>query len=424
MDNNLKVHFQTEVSEFFGSTIHVTERAHRNLDLALKVASSNVHSDHLKYGLRKKGELYLSKLVQEYPLFLGALEHIGVSQKSLFDTTLEYSQSHFNYLSRFPKGTLKNSFYFSGEESLGLVPVASKVKQNQVLRVEDMLIGPLQADNLRWGLVKHIFSAIKSNSTLAKELSATEFNNRLVKRLEFIAAIDPSSNEQQFILFYDGHKYRIRPFAAWNANVIQDSSTRDNSLLIARSNVIEPLNRFSDQSISFLEDLINSDAAEREFQNFFERYPEYILSLGNYAKLHPQLILHEEGGKRLIPDLFLEKINSDFCDICDLKRPTAELIRNQKNRIRFRDAVMAGVAQLDHYRNWFEDRSNRAKFKSQYGLSAYRPKVVIIIGRRHSYYDDIQRIKVESTLNKWVELKTYDDIMDKARQWREFARKV
>ena len=139
-----------------------------------------------------------------------------------------------------------------------------------------------------------------------------------------------------------------------------------------------------------------------------------------YSKLHPQVIIHEDSGSRLIPDFFLEKIDSDFCDICDLKRPTVELIRNQKNRTRFRATVMEAVAQLDNYRDWFDDKSNRDAFHSRYGLKAFKPRVVMIIGRKDSYYDEIERIKIESRLPSHVDLKTYDDIVSKARLWRNY----
>jgi antiviral defense system Shedu protein SduA len=145
------------------------------------------------------------------------------------------------------------------------------------------------------------------------------------------------------------------------------------------------------------------------------------LSLGNYAALHPQIVLHEDGGSRLIPDFFLEKMNSDFCDICDLKRPAQDLVRHQRHRTRFRDAVMEGIAQLAIYRDWFESSQNRKDFHSRYGLKGYRPSVVLIVGRRQSYYDEVERIRLESSIPGWLRLVTYDEVVDKARQWRRFA---
>ena len=113
-------------------------------------------------------------------------------------------------------------------------------------------------------------------------------------------------------------------------------------------------------------------------------------------------------------------MNSDFVDICDLKRPTAELVRLQRNRVRFRDTLMEAVAQLETYRDWFEDRVHRRAFLELYGLKAYRPRIVIIIGRRQSFPDEVTRIRLESKLPSWIVLRTYDDVLDKAQQWRSF----
>ena len=98
-----------------------------------------------------------------------------------------------------------------------------------------------------------------------------------------------------------------------------------------------------------------------------------------------------------------------------------ELIRYQKNRMRFRDVILEGIAQLENYRSWFEDKMNRDNFYSKYGLSAYKAKIVLIIGRRDSYYAEVDRLKLESGLPNYVDLKTYDDVIAKARQWRSFV---
>ena len=232
---------------------------------------------------------------------------------------------------------------------------------------------------------------------------------------------DESVGDQQFILYHDGKRIRVAPFGVFGSYQLSESSLPDGSLWIARTNVLQPATRFSTEAIDLLEGLINSDAREVEFQSFFERHPEFLLVLGDYTRLHSQLVLHEEDGARLIPDFFLEKINSDFCDICDLKRPSAELIRHQKHRRRFRDAVMEAVSQLNFYRDWFDDRAHRKLFFDTYGLNAYRPRVVVIIGRQRSYFDEVERITLESNLPKWVELRTYDDVVSRARQWRNLA---
>lgn len=79
---------------------------------------------------------------------------------------------------------------------------------------------------------------------------------------------------------------------------------------------------------------------------------------------------------------------------------------------------MEGVAQLTHYRNWFESRANRDLFRAQYGLRVYRPRVVLIIGRRQDYYSDLERIRTEAMLPEWMALRTYGDVIDSARAYK------
>ncbi len=136
------------------------------------------------------------------------------------------------------------------------------------------------------------------------------------------------------------------------------------------------------EALSHLEALINGNSNENEFQQFFEGHPEFLLALGGgeYVELHPQVVIERDEGS-LIPDFFLEKLNDKFADICDLKLATQRLTANRHNRLGFRAAVHEAIAQLDFYRNWFEDREKREAFYRKTGLRVYRPRVIVIIGR-------------------------------------------
>jgi hypothetical protein len=248
-----------------------------------------------------------------------------------------------------------------------------------------------------------------------------DFALSIAQKLRSWISPDPSFQEQQFLLFFEGDKLRVQPFGAFVGAQLDDKPLPDGSLWIARGNVLQPSSIFADDALSWLEDLVNKKASESDFQTFFEAHPEFMTAIGNYRTIHPHLILHEDSGNRLVPDFFLEKMNSTFCDICDLKRAHGQLVRRQPRRVRFRDSVMEAVAQLEHYRNWFDDKVKREEFKRRYGLNAFRPRIVLIIGRRESFYDEFERSKLESSLPQGLLLATYDDILDKAKQWRRLA---
>lgn len=79
---------------------------------------------------------------------------------------------------------------------------------------------------------------------------------------------------------------------------------------------------------------------------------------------------------------------------------------------------MEVIAQLATYRDWFEDKANREAFHRRYGLKAYRPRVVAVIGRTESFDDEIQRIRLEDQLPRWVTIATYDDVVARAKHWK------
>lgn len=263
--------------------------------------------------------------------------------------------------------------------------------------------------------------ALAMLSISGRELHQGKVNRRYLEEFEGFNTssekIDESYSYQQWIIYNDGKKYKIKPFGAWGVNQLQDKPLKDGSLWIARGNVLQPPTKFSEEKIERFEYLINTNALEKDFQKFFEKNPEFLIALGDYKGIHSQLILKAEDGNNLIPDFFLEKLNSDFCDIIDLKRPSFKISKIQKNRNRFRDIVMEGVSQLENYRNWFEDKKNRDEFHSKYGLKSYRPKVVLILGRQKSIFNEIESIRTQSILPNHFELRTYDEVLNIAKNY-------
>ena len=267
-------------------------------------------------------------------------------------------------------------------------------------------------------VLRRLMAAAGERPPRSWSAEAEAFAARVALEFKLIRESDASLDDQQFMMYSDGAGYRIRPFGSFGGYRL-DPTTSDT--FVARGNVIQTNPHFSADAIGSLEDLINRNALERDFQRFFEEYPQFLIALGDYRAVHPQVVLHEDDGAKLIPDFFLERLDSDFCDICDLKRVDAELVRRQPRRVRFRDTVREVLAQLENYRDWFEDHHHREEFHTRYGLHAYRPRVVAVIGRRTSFFDDVERLKLESELPAWAQIKTYDDVVAKARMWSKMS---
>lgn len=237
--------------------------------------------------------------------------------------------------------------------------------------------------------------------------------------VEQLTSLDSNYGDQQLALWNDGSRVRVLPFGTLGSFGVEGPR---GLVVPSRANVVQRGGLFSEDSLEEFEDLINSHVGEKYFQTFFERHQEYLTMLGPYGSVHSHLVLSSEDGK-LIPDFFLEKLGSKSVDIVDIKLPSAEVVRNQRYRVRFRDAIDEAVAQLALYRDYFDDRSNREEFERKYGLAGYRPSAYVIIGRSRSYDSDFQRARLESGLPAWLKLVTYDDLYIRAEYWRRTSLK-
>lgn len=167
-------------------------------------------------------------------------------------------------------------------------------------------------------------------------------------------------------------------------------------------------------TVNELEHLINNPKSkESEFQEFFERYPNFILP-EEYKVAHAHVTLAKENEAALIPDFMLEPTDqSGLCDLLELKLPKHSVYVGVDARKRFSAAVMEAIAQLREYRKFFDSTVNREKVFESFGLRSYKPKLFLVIGRR-SHIDPMTARDIHSE-HPTVVLKTYDDLLLRAR---------
>ncbi|HIJ74410.1 MAG TPA: DUF4263 domain-containing protein [Candidatus Hydrogenedentes bacterium] len=178
---------------------------------------------------------------------------------------------------------------------------------------------------------------------------------------------------------------------------------------------IDQLGWFTADSIHELEDLLNSsNATENDFQEFFERYPLFLRT-SDYREVYPHLYLTHTDDGPLIPDFILTDRELQKAAIAELKLPGPKLIRRQRNRERFADAVMAARAQLLTYREWFRDKHNRLLLKQSVKMEIYEPHMMVIIGRSSDFQDEFDRQRLMSRTPD-IQIVTYDDILTQARR--------
>lgn len=167
-------------------------------------------------------------------------------------------------------------------------------------------------------------------------------------------------------------------------------------------------------AIEELEWLVNEPRTrEMDLQRFFEKYPTLILN-DEYQKAHAHVILQKDDGRILIPDFVLEPIEqSRLCDLLELKRPDASVFVLKKRRPRFAADVLEACAQLREYSAFFEEERNRRRIQDQYGLLAYKPRMLVLIGRRGGV-DPLTLRSIETDLPNLV-IRTYDEVIARAK---------
>ena len=403
---------QSAADQFFGRPVRIDERVFQVFDVLTKKGRSPLQV-HLWQSLINEvpavGDIYdrlgadMSSVNTPWPKSLTRVE----AEKHNLES-IDWNRTFFRAFSE-RSASVTGKLSISGE----------RIKTRGILSIEDLAIS-LITQNFFSGTRNHVLYYIaKAANRHESENDLLDFENEFVNCLLDLKELDKSVGQQQFLLYHDGEGFRIDPYGCYGFYNLQESPLPDGSLWVARGNLIQPPKRFTREAAEHLEHLINNSASEREFQLFFEKHHEFLLALGDYSNLHSQLILHEDTGKKLIPDFFLEKFDSDFCDILDLKKANVALVREQPRRRRFRDAVMEAVAQLGVYRDWFDDKQNREWFHSRYGLKAFRPRVVAIIGRTNCFYDEMEHIRLLDHLPRWVRLHTYDEVVAKARYWKK-----
>lgn len=166
--------------------------------------------------------------------------------------------------------------------------------------------------------------------------------------------------------------------------------------------------------IEELEDMINSATiTEADLQDFFERNPR-LLCGDAYEAAHPHIILQRPDAGPLIPDFVLKPPNENaLCDLLELKLPKAKLVVGQSNRRRLSAALLEACAQLREYRDYFEVQVNRDAIEEIYGLRFYRPKMIVVIGKRSDYLaNDLRRAETDVPQ---LNITTYDDVLDRAK---------
>jgi Shedu protein SduA, C-terminal len=255
---------------------------------------------------------------------------------------------------------------------------------------------------------------------LVEDLLASDFfdgpdggASRVAAIRRLLLSDQPPSSPLILLAFDAAGRLRILPGSA-----LPDASVQLSGLTEPiRSGVIVPYKRSRKLWIpeaAELEDLINEPGVtEAQLQEFFEAHP-HLLAGADYERLEAHPILERTDAGPLIPDFMLEPKSGGLADVLDLKKRTAKVIVAKRNRLHQAAALTEAIAQVREYRAWFEDPTHRAVFRQRYGLSAYRPSTIVVIGRDASA-DPYELRRLWDELPAHVRVLTYDEVLRRIR---------
>lgn len=439
---------QSAVDKYFGRTIDIAPRAFAALQglRRTKDGHSYIAADDILDGLF---QCSLASLM--------AVADLGISLEFLVPMIDTYSTdgpgrleiASLDHIFCCLPGRRPGDPWRDGCASYEGVKQSGRLSEDDLLNafVQTLYVGPTVVDQLsspcefagilgrrliETGFVEDWDFVIESTDTddYKALLVAGQRLTRLQRSMPTIAVSDPSHELQQLALWSGvSGKIHVRPFGATGVGRSAESGVASPRELMCREDLFQPLSGvgyYAANATLELEDMINSSrVSEADFQKFFEHHPEFLTGL-DYSQVHPQLVLFNESGSARIPDFMLEPLSSEFCDLLELKLPYEDMVRRlrKSRRARFKDFVDDSIAQLLEYRRYFEDLANRRAFHQRYGLQAYHPTMILVCGRRHHFKSDLERRELRALLPADLALWTYDDLLDRARNYQKFQQNL
>lgn len=126
---------------------------------------------------------------------------------------------------------------------------------------------------------------------------------------------------------------------------------------------------------------------ETLIDDFISRNPDVLISVFGVESILSQVnlrwcALEYSHTKTIRPDFFLRGCDG-LCDILDIKLAKVDrnkLVTDRRERRRFASPVSDGIAQLAHYRDYFNFPENREYAKGKFGIEVRDPRLTLVIG--------------------------------------------
>lgn len=164
----------------------------------------------------------------------------------------------------------------------------------------------------------------------------------------------------------------------------------------------------------FIELWGNSQTSEPDITRFLsEEENQFIIKMSFGVKnIYPQVNCEWQSEERdnIIPDFLIEK--NGRVSILEFKLPMLKgsSIVGINNRETFSSILNSYISQTRVYKEYFDDPNNRNFVKLKIGIDVYKPKRIIVVGRR-SDFDRKFLHEIERDYQD-LEIITFDDLVD------------
>jgi hypothetical protein len=227
--------------------------------------------------------------------------------------------------------------------------------------------------------------------------------------LALTAKFNPERDLNGFALFQRDNRIHLGQYTYRNTFAVDTRIRRGLSHRHLAIQALRPVSLIPADAIAEFEELVSDqNVKELQIQSFLVRRPEFLEAMG-YTRAHPHVCLHEDGKDDLIPDFLLELPGGRGFDILDLKLPFARMV-SRYPRLRLSSEIAKAVAQLREYSQFFECAENRKRFELEFGLEAFKPELIVVLGRVSALAGRDERVELEGQMSG-VKLVTYDDIL-------------
>lgn len=165
--------------------------------------------------------------------------------------------------------------------------------------------------------------------------------------------------------------------------------------------------------IEEFEDLLNSKHSEHDIDVFLRKNPEIFFESHFSEDLIIQPFLEGSSDYNKRPDFILKPIIPTInAKIVELKKITAQTIKNENRASDFSSNVKDAINQLRNYQNYFDDKANRDKFQLKFNTKVIKPTARLIIGKD---YGDLSLEKIlqlkDDYLTHKIEILSYHELM-------------